>query len=69
MFTRELVGYCEKSGASACVVVTHSGVTLSPFLARAVAAEIVNDSREEQLEPFRPGRLLEADVLQAGFRS
>jgi len=42
------------------VVVTHSGVTLSPFLARAVAAEIVNDAREEQLEPFRPGRLVEA---------
>jgi glycine/D-amino acid oxidase-like deaminating enzyme len=51
------------------VVVTHSGVTLSPFLARAVAAEIVNDSREEQLEPFRPGRLLEPEVLQAAFRS
>jgi glycine/D-amino acid oxidase-like deaminating enzyme len=49
------------------VVVTHSGVTLSPFLGRAVAAEIVNGSRDEQLEPFRPGRLLEADVLrQAG---
>jgi len=47
------------------VVVTHSGVTLSPFLARAVAAEIVNDAREEQLEPFRPGRLLEANVLRA----
>jgi glycine/D-amino acid oxidase-like deaminating enzyme len=40
------------------VVVTHSGVTLSPFLARAVAAEIVNDSREKHLQPFRPGRLL-----------
>jgi len=40
------------------VVVTHSGVTLSPFLARAVAAEIVHDSRDKQLEPFRPGRLL-----------
>jgi glycine/D-amino acid oxidase-like deaminating enzyme len=46
------------------VVVTHSGVTLSPFLARAVAAEIVAESREEQLEPFRPGRLLDADVLR-----
>jgi len=44
------------------VVVTHSGVTLSPFLARAVAGEIVNDSLDAQLELFRPGRLLEADV-------
>jgi glycine/D-amino acid oxidase-like deaminating enzyme len=51
------------------VVVTHSGVTLSPFLARAVAVEIVNDAREEQLEPFRPGRLLEANVLRPAFRS
>jgi glycine/D-amino acid oxidase-like deaminating enzyme len=50
------------------VVVTHSGVTLSPFLARAVAAEIVNESREEHLEPFRPGRLLEADVWAAARR-
>jgi glycine/D-amino acid oxidase-like deaminating enzyme len=51
------------------VVVTHSGVTLSPFLARAVAVEIVNDAREEQLEPFRPGRLLEANVLRTAFRN
>jgi glycine/D-amino acid oxidase-like deaminating enzyme len=51
------------------VVVSHSGVTLSPFLARAVAAEIVNDSHEAQLEPFWPGRLLGADVLQAAFRT
>jgi glycine/D-amino acid oxidase-like deaminating enzyme len=51
------------------VVVTHSGVTLSPFLARAVAAEIVKESREEQLEPFRPGRLLDADVLRTGSKS
>jgi glycine/D-amino acid oxidase-like deaminating enzyme len=51
------------------VVVTHSGVTLSPFLARAVAAEIVNDSRAEQLEPFRPGRLLGADMPQTTFSS
>jgi glycine/D-amino acid oxidase-like deaminating enzyme len=44
------------------VVVTHSGVTLSPILARAVANEVVNDSREEQLESFRPARLLNADA-------
>jgi glycine/D-amino acid oxidase-like deaminating enzyme len=50
-------------------VVTHSGVTLSPFLARAVAAEIVSDSREEQLEAFRPGRLLEADLRRTAFKS
>jgi glycine/D-amino acid oxidase-like deaminating enzyme len=52
------------------VVVTHSGVTLSPFLARAVAAEIANDVREARLEPFRPGRLLAAfnSAVAAGER-
>jgi glycine/D-amino acid oxidase-like deaminating enzyme len=42
------------------VVVTHSGVTLSPFLARVVADEIAHDSRDARLEPFRPERLLDA---------
>ncbi len=41
------------------VVVTHSGVTLSAFLARAVASEIVDGISLPQLEPFRPGRLIE----------
>jgi glycine/D-amino acid oxidase-like deaminating enzyme len=45
-------------------VVTHSGVTLSPFVARVAANEIVHGVREPQLEPFRPVRLLaeHADV-------
>jgi len=51
------------------VVVTHSGVTLSPFLGRAVAAEIVNGTRAEQLEPFRPGRLMDVDVLRRAVKS
>jgi glycine/D-amino acid oxidase-like deaminating enzyme len=41
------------------VVVTHSGVTLSPLLARAAANEIVHHTPEPRLAPFRPGRLLE----------
>jgi glycine/D-amino acid oxidase-like deaminating enzyme len=41
------------------VVVTHSGVTLSPFLARAVASELVRGTSVAQLEPFRPGRLVQ----------
>jgi glycine/D-amino acid oxidase-like deaminating enzyme len=41
------------------VVVTHSGVTLSAFLARAVAGELVEGTSVAQLEPFRPGRLVE----------
>jgi glycine/D-amino acid oxidase-like deaminating enzyme len=45
------------------LVVTHSGVTLSPFLAQAVAREIVGDTPEPQLAPFRPSRLLQTGVL------
>jgi glycine/D-amino acid oxidase-like deaminating enzyme len=41
------------------VVVTHSGVTLSALLARAVASELVDGVSVAQLEPFRPGRLIE----------
>jgi glycine/D-amino acid oxidase-like deaminating enzyme len=37
-------------------VVTHSGVTLAPFLGRAVADEIARGHVTPQLEPFRPGR-------------
>jgi glycine/D-amino acid oxidase-like deaminating enzyme len=44
------------------LVVTHSGVTLSPFLAQIVAREIVHGTPEPQLEPFRPGRLLATNV-------
>jgi glycine/D-amino acid oxidase-like deaminating enzyme len=39
-------------------VITHSGVPLSPFLARAVANELVHGAREAHLDPFRPSRLL-----------
>jgi len=38
------------------VVVTHSGVTLAPFLGRAVAEELVRGRIEPLLEGFRPGR-------------
>jgi glycine/D-amino acid oxidase-like deaminating enzyme len=38
------------------VVVTHSGVTLSPFLAKAVADEIVHGRTRPELENFRPAR-------------
>ncbi|HET8678503.1 MAG TPA: FAD-dependent oxidoreductase [bacterium] len=37
-------------------VVTHSGVTLAPFLASAVANELVHGRAEPLLEPFRPSR-------------
>ena len=40
------------------VVVTHSGVTLAPFLGIAVADEIVHGRLRDALAPFRPARLL-----------
>lgn len=38
------------------VVVTHSGVTLSPLLAKAAADEIVRGKTRPELEDFRPSR-------------
>lgn len=40
-------------------VVTHSGITLAPFLAETVAAEIVEESEDPALEKFRPQRFAE----------
>jgi glycine/D-amino acid oxidase-like deaminating enzyme len=40
------------------LVVTHSGVTLSAVLAQLVANELVRGVTEQQLEPFRPARLI-----------
>jgi glycine/D-amino acid oxidase-like deaminating enzyme len=41
-------------------VVTHSGVTLAPLLGRLAADEIVEESEQEILRPFRPHRLVAA---------
>jgi glycine/D-amino acid oxidase-like deaminating enzyme len=38
------------------VVVTHSAVTLGPYLAKAVADEIVHGRTRQELENFRPAR-------------
>jgi len=38
------------------VIATHSGVTLAPLLGRLAALEVVRDSVEEILGPFRPQR-------------
>lgn len=44
-------------GIAGCyLVVTHSGVTLAPFLGRAAADEIISGRLEPRLEPFRPAR-------------
>ncbi|MBL0403745.1 FAD-binding oxidoreductase [Microvirga aerilata] len=41
------------------VVVTHSGVTLAPFLGIAVADEVAYGRTRPELAPFRPGRFFE----------
>jgi glycine/D-amino acid oxidase-like deaminating enzyme len=38
------------------VVVTHSGVTLSPFLGHAVADEVIRGNERPELHEFRPDR-------------
>lgn len=41
-------------------IVTHSGVTLAPFLATAAAAEILGGRPDPRLAPFRPDRFARA---------
>jgi glycine/D-amino acid oxidase-like deaminating enzyme len=41
------------------VVVSHSGVTLAPFLGRAVAEEVVGGRTCDALGEFRPARFFE----------
>lgn len=43
-------------------VVAHSGVTLAPFLAPLVAAELVHSVDLELLDDYRPGRFAKADL-------
>jgi len=38
------------------IAITHSGVTMSPFLAAAVADEIVGGRQRPELADFRPAR-------------
>jgi glycine/D-amino acid oxidase-like deaminating enzyme len=47
------------------VVVTHSGVTLSPYLGRVVAEEIAHGRTVPELEPFRPSRFPGLNVAVA----
>lgn len=42
--------------ANYTVVATHSGVTLSPWLGHAVAAEVVDGAEHHELDDFRPSR-------------
>ena len=43
------------------VLATHSGVTLAPALARALAEEICNARPPEELLPYRPQRFLNSE--------
>jgi glycine/D-amino acid oxidase-like deaminating enzyme len=45
------------------VAVTHSGVTLAPFLGRVVADELLREQPDPRLAPFRPDRF---GALEAG---
>jgi len=38
------------------IAITHSGVTMSPFLGAAVADEIVHGRQRAELAHFRPAR-------------
>ena len=42
--------------AGSYAAVTHSGVTLSPFIARAVADEVLTGTARPELATFRPAR-------------
>jgi glycine/D-amino acid oxidase-like deaminating enzyme len=42
------------------IVVTHSGVTLSPLLGLLVADEVARGNERAELAPFRPGRFLKS---------
>ena len=43
------------------VAVTHSGVTLAPFLGRVVAEELLRGRSDPRLAPFRPDRFWRAN--------
>ena len=47
--------------SNAYVIVTHSGMTLAPVLARLAGAEIVDGGSGDDLEPYRPTRFVTAD--------
>lgn len=48
-------------------VVTHSGITLAPFLASTVAAEIVEGTQFAVLDDFRPWRFVEEELPSGEF--
>jgi glycine/D-amino acid oxidase-like deaminating enzyme len=55
-----VAGHVNESGRL-YVIATHSGVTLAPLLARLAADEIVHDTQEDLLAPFRPQRFTVPD--------
>jgi glycine/D-amino acid oxidase-like deaminating enzyme len=42
------------------VAVTHSGVTIAPYLGKVIADEVVRGRVHDSLEEFRPDRFLAA---------
>jgi glycine/D-amino acid oxidase-like deaminating enzyme len=43
------------------VAVKHSGVTLGPYLGKAMAAEVVKGELQDELRTFRPARFFPAE--------
>lgn len=52
-----IIGYLPGS-SSIYSAVMHSGITLAPIVGRLVAKEILEDSRQDVLKPYRPERFL-----------
>ncbi|MGC7096145.1 NAD(P)/FAD-dependent oxidoreductase [Amycolatopsis lurida] len=50
-----IAGYAAEHARTYCLV-SHGGITLAPLLGRLVATEILTDTSQELLEPFRPSR-------------
>ncbi|MGO2361598.1 MAG: NAD(P)/FAD-dependent oxidoreductase [Brachybacterium tyrofermentans] len=48
-------------------VVTHSGITLAPYLAETVADEICQGRQRPTLEGFRPTRFAAGDPVSSGY--
>jgi glycine/D-amino acid oxidase-like deaminating enzyme len=51
-----VVGFYPAAAASTYAIVTHSGITLAPLLARLVADELLTGDPSAELAPYRPDR-------------
>ena len=59
-----VIGYLQQGLYS---IVTHSGMTLGPFLSALAAAEISENMACEILSPYRPSRFNEEESVYSSF--